>query len=446
MKQIMLTAVLCILTYSNTSAENLLDVYNLARNNDAEFRAETATYYASRQIAPQRRAALLPQLSGRVSSTENKNETEGRGSFDEGGNSRFSYSVSLDQSLYDHGQWQRLKQANIRVAQAEADYAVAQQELILRAAEAYFNVLAAEDNLRFAQSETRSVGQQLEQAKQRFQVGLIAITDVKESQAQYDQAVADEIAAQNLLDENRETLWTITNTDIARLAPLGENIALKTPEPANKQEWVDRALNSNLSLLSSGFRRDAARKEISIQRSGHYPTLSLNASRSFTDTEYDEGSEINILNFQSRDQEETRDSVSVRLSIPIYSGGATHAGVKEAIYRYDATRDQYELTRRRTIKQARDAYQNTVADISRVKALKQALVSSQAAYEATEAGFEVGTRNSVEVLLSLRNTFRAERDYARTRYDYVLNTLRLKEAVGNLTLDDIKAINRWLKK
>ena len=452
---------LAILSMAATtvSAADLSEVYTLAQQHDAQFRAETANYYAARQQKPIARSALLPQING----TAAKGSSSSKGSqlFDANGDGfretaisipqavktdTTSWSVNLRQSLYNHTYWKRLQQASALAAQAEAQYEAAKQNLILRVAETYFNVLAAEDNLAFAEAETRAVGQQLEQARQRFEVGLIAITDVKESQAQHDNALASEIQARNALDNAREALWTLTNTEVPKLAKLGEKLVLQLPEPQDRKQWVDRALNENLGLQAAKFAYEAARKEVAAQRSGHYPSLDLVASRSYTKTDtgnIDAGA-LGILNPDPTD--DTTDYVGVQLSVPIFSGGNVSSSTKRAIYQRDAAKEQLEFTRRGTIQQTRNAYQNTLADISRVKALKQALVSSQAAYEATEAGFEVGTRNSVEVLLSLRNTFAAERDYAATRYNYLLNTLRLKQAAGNLQVSDLYAINAWLEK
>jgi outer membrane protein len=431
-----LLAVFTLSAASYTSAADLMSIYALAERHDTQIRFATANYHANRQVVPQNRAALLPQLSASLYASEsdsdvadpmdvtNSTETETHGN-----------SINLRQSIYNHGHWQRLKQANASAAQAEADYNAARQELILRVAQAYFTVLAAIDNLEFAEAEKTSVGQQLEQAKQRFEVGLIAITDVKESQALYDQAVASEIQAANALSASREALWGLTNHYPDTLKTLGENLPLLTPDPEDKQQWVDKSLNENLSLLAAQFGRVAAERNVGAQRSGHYPSLDLNANRNFSETE---GSNFPL-------QERTRTEVGITLSIPIYEGGIVSARTKEAVFRRDAARENEEAVRRQVVQQARNAYQNVIADISRVKALQQALVSSQAAYEATVAGFEVGTRNSVEVLVSLRNTFAAQRDYAQTRYDYLLDTLRLKQAAGNLSVADLQAINRWLQ-
>ncbi|MBN1377697.1 MAG: TolC family outer membrane protein [Gammaproteobacteria bacterium] len=440
-----------------TSAADLSEVYSLAQRNDAQFRAETASYYAARQQKPIARSALLPQING--SAEKGDSSSKGSQLFDANGDGfretaisvpgvdteTTQWNVNLRQSVYNHAYWKRMQQASALVAQAEAQYEANKQALILRTAETYFNVLAAEDNLTFAEAETKAVGQQLEQAKQRFEVGLIAITDVKESQAEYDNAVASEIEARNQLDSYREALWTLTNTNIPKLAKLGDNLALQAPEPQDKQQWVDQALANNLNLLATQSAYQAAKKEVAAQRAGHYPSLDLVASRSYneSDTGPISAGALGILDSDPTDN--TTDYVGIQLTVPIFSGGHVSSSTKRAIYQRDAAEEQLELTRRATVQQTRNAYQNVLADISRVKALKQALISSQAAYEATNAGFEVGTRNSVEVLLSLRNTFRAERDYAATRYNYLLNTLRLKQAVGNLQVNDLQIINNWLK-
>lgn len=422
-------------------AADLMTFYQLAEAHDPRIRAATANYLADQQTVPQTRAALLPQISGTVRSSETTSDDvliNGVPQPIEDSNS-FSWNLDLSQSIYNHSSWQRLKQANALVAGAEADYIAAQQELILRVAQAYFNVLAAADTLEFAEAEKKAVGQQLEQAKQRFEVGLIAITDVKESQAQYDQAVASEIAARNALSASREALWVLTNKYPEALDKLKEEIPLVTPEPDVKEEWVDKALTNNLSLLAAQFQRQVAQHEISAQRGGHYPSLSVTASHGYTDAE----NAVFLATTATREAETT--IVGINLNVPIFSGGGIRAQVKEAVYRRDAARENEEAVRRQVVQQTRNAYQNVLADISRVKALQQALISSEAAYRATEAGFEVGTRNAVEVLLSLRNTFSARRDYAQARYDYLLDTLRLKQAAGGLSVSDLQAVNRLLQ-
>jgi outer membrane protein len=421
---------------------DLFEVYGLAERHDPELRAAYADFQAIEQQVPQSWANFLPQISGSVSESLSKGEIETAGEepreFD--GEST-GFELRATQTIYNHAYWQRLSQANINAAQAEANYNAARQNLMLRVAAAYFNVLAANDNLAFAEAERKSVEQQLEQTKQRFEVGLIAITDVKESQAQFDQAVASEIQAQNTLSTTKEALWTIINSYPGKLKPLAEQMPLLQPEPADKQQWVDKAMAENLSLLAADFARKSAQQEVDIQRSGHYPTIDVTARHNYSE---DEDTAFGGI-IQDEATDTTNTTITLSVNVPIFSGGGTHARVKEAVYRREATRERYEATRRQVTQQTRDAFQSINADISRVTALKQALVSSEAAYEATLAGYEVGTRNSVEVLTALRNVFAAKRDYAQTRYDYVLDLLRLKQAAGNLNMGDLQEINRWLQ-
>jgi outer membrane protein len=421
---------------------DLFEVYGLAERHDPELRAAYADFQAVEQRVPQNWANFLPQISGSANEAYSKGEIEtaGQPSREFDGDSR-GFELRATQTIYNHAYWQRLSQANINAAQAEANYNAARQNLMLRVAAAYFNVLAANDNLAFAEAERKSVAQQLEQTKQRFEVGLIAITDVKESQAQYDQAVASEIQAQNTLSTTREALWTIINSYPEKLKPLAEQMPLPLPEPADKQHWVDKAMVENLNLIAADFARQSAQQEVDIQRSGHYPTIDVTARHNYSEDE--ETAFGGIIQDEATDSTST--TVMLSVNVPIFSGGGTHARVKEAVYRREATRERYEATRRQVTQQTRDAFQSINADISRVTALKQALVSSEAAYEATLAGYEVGTRNSVEVLTALRNVFAAKRDYAQTRYDYVLDLLRLKQAAGNLNMGDLQEINRWLQ-
>ena len=435
-KALISIASLCTLFSSLAHSDDLVSVYRAAEIYDAQLRAATAAYNAQQQLTPISRANLLPQLSGSVNASTTETDVGGNSSFViPGTNDVAGYSIDLRQSIYNHGSWQQLKQANASVAQAEAEYHAARQDLMLRTASAYFTVLASLDNLEFVTAEKKAVGQQLEQAKQRFEVGLIAITDVKESQAQYDQAVAAEIEARNIVAAARESLRVITYRYPEQIAPLSDNLPLIKPDPADKQQWVDKALAENLSLIAARFARTASEYAVAVQRSGHYPDLAFVAQRNFADTDSD------LLGNSDR----TDTTYGINLSIPLYSGGGVSARVKEALFQLEFTREQQEATRRSVIEQTRNAYATVIAEISRVEALKQALVSSEAAYEATNAGFEVGTRNAVEVLLSLRNLFRAKRDYAQARYDYLLNTLQLKQAVGSLNVMDLQAINNWLQ-
>ena len=287
-------------------------------------------------------------------------------------------------------------------------------------AEAYYNILGAQDNLKFTEAEKSAIGQQLEQTKRRFDVGLIAITDVKESQAQYDIAVAQEISARNQLANYYAALRSIIGEKPKAIKPLINDIPLLPPEPADIDQWVETALKNNLALRAAQFTFEAAQKQVSIDRAGHYPSLDLSIQH--TDSTVDGDDQA----FSSYSRDSTDTSISLQLTVPIYSGGFTNAKVKQSIASKEQARALRDKAHRQTEQQSRDNYRGVTTAIAEVKAYKQALISTQTAYEATQAGFDVGTRTAVEVLAALREQYRSERDYARARYQYILNLLTIK--------------------
>lgn len=414
---------------------DLWSVYQVALEHDAEMRAAEAEYRAALQARPQARSALLPQLEAGASQARTRTEPDG---FPSTTYDTTRFDLTLNQSVYDHRNYVALRQADLGIAQATAVRDSARQGLILRVAEAYFGVLAAQDNLTFAQAEKEAIGRQLEQAERRFEVGLIAITDVKESQAQFDIAVAQEIAAMNQLDVAREQLAVVTGQYYEALAVLDEGMPLATPEPADMDQWVASAVDTNLALTAQRFATEFAAEEIKRQRAGHYPTVGLQASYADIDNSDAPGDQ-----FQFLDRRDTQ--IALQLRVPLYTGGRTTSLTRESRERFDSAREQLALTQRLTVQQTRSAYLSVVSGASQVRALERALESTQAAAEAAEAGFEVGTRTAVDVLLALREVFRAQRDYAQARYDFVLNTLRLRQAAGTLDEQDIMAVNAWLE-
>lgn len=342
-----------------------------------------------------------------------------------------------------------LKQSQKLVAQAETNYAAARQDLMLRASQRYFDVLAAQDRLESEQGARESIARQLEQAQKRFEVGLIAITDVQEAQAAYDQAVATDIAARRSLATAKENLREITGVYVETLERPTPEMELVPPSPSDADAWVSEAMDQNLALIASRLGADIARDEIRSRRAGHLPTLDLVASRN----EFDQSSkQINpdpttglpITSNSNVDQ--TTDTISLQLSVPVFSGGFTSSRVREAVYLHRAAKEQVERIARGTERETRDSYLGVISEISRVKALKQALLSSQTALEATEAGFDVGTRTTVDVLASRRALITARTNYLRARYDYIMNVMRLKLAAGTLNADDIENFNRWMTK
>ncbi len=434
------------------NAESLLEIYQQALQSDPLIHEAEARRLAALEAAPQARGALFPQLeaSGDWTSSDVSGtsvESDATGSFDtipfKSDSETKQYQISLRQTLFRWDQIVGLRRADKIVAKAEADREAAQQDLIVRVTQRYFDVLAAEDRLRAINADKQAIARQLEQAKQRFDVGLIAITDVQESQAAFDQAVADEIGAKRSLATAREFLREITGSYVAELAAPKPDLPLNTPVPASEKEWVDLALSQNLSLVAARLDEELARDQISLQKNGHYPTVDLFAQTGTRDNTSDRS--VNGSLFFPADSKTDTDFFGVQVTIPLFAGGQTSSRVRQAVYEHRAEREQLQRVTRETERQARDAYLGVLSEISRVKALEQAVASSRTALEATEAGFEVGTRTIVDVLNSQFALFQAITNYYQSRYDYILNAMRLRQAAGNLQVQDLERLDRWLE-
>lgn len=427
---------------ASVSAADLFEVYELARASDPQLAAAESRQLSAGQSVPLARSALLPQLNAswdaRRSSTDGTIFSEELGR-DVGFNSdsrNRSYGASLQQTIYRHSNYLDLKAARFQAARGVSDYDAALDSLLYRVAEAYFGVLTAQSNVTSAEAEERAVGRQLEQADQRFEVGLTAITDVHEARARFDGARAAAILARNALDDAFEALIEITGRPLDSVKPLKAEIELKAPAPADAEQWVETAIANSPALASQQHAVDAASANAKSAWSNHLPYLSLGGSYGKEQSSGDVGP------FSVRDPSST--SFTLTLNVPLFSGGATNARYKQAIYDRDASGDALEQTRRATVRQTRSAYRSAVAGVSEVEARKQALVSAQSALEATQAGFEVGTRTIVDVLLSQQQQFAAEREYARARHAFILSNLRLKQSAGTIDVADIQAVNAML--
>lgn len=418
--------------------EDLMAIYDLAVQNDTQLRAAEQALMAGREAEPQARSQLLPQI-GAQASLERVFQDNDAPSPIEGDFNRSNLGLSLTQPLYRRDRLIQLEQAGTQVQQAEINYAATEQDLMLRVAEAYFGVLKAEEELRFAEANRTAIERQYEQTNKRFEVGLIAITDVHEARARLDQSVSQVLSAQNQLDSAYEALSVITGKSHEELADLIETIPLVTPEPNDLEAWENIALEQNLQLHSQRLASEIARQEIERNRSGHYPTVDLVASYGRQD------SKLLIFGAEPLDSESSTAAVGVELNLPIYTGGAVSSQTREAVYLFQQSQEDLEGTQRQTRRQTRDAYRGVMVGISQVKALKQALTSAETALEATEAGFEVGTRTIVDVLDAERARLQAKRDYENSRYDYLLNTLRLKQAAGTLSVSDLEAVTTLLQ-
>jgi outer membrane protein len=335
-----------------------------------------------------------------------------------------------------------LKAASHEVAQAEANYAAAEQQLILRVAQAYFNVLTAIDTLDADQTSLEAISRQLDQANKRFEVGLIAITDVEDAKAARDSAASTVIAAKRTLATSEDQLQEITGQKYDALAKPGADMPLNNPEPADQTRWVNISLEQNLSLISSRLSADIARENVRVAQGGHLPTLDLVAGRSWNYTSSDQifdGTPFSNVDSKVNDRQ-----IGLQFTLPIYSGGFTQSKVRQAEYQWIAAKEGVVQSSRATERQARDAYLGVISGIARVQALRQAVESNQTSLKATEAGYEVGTRTSVDVLNARRLLVQAETDYATARYDYIVSVLQLRLAAGNLDRTQLNELNNWL--
>ena len=419
-------------------AIDLMDAYRLAAENDAEFHAAGAANRAAQEATPQARAGLLPSVSATARALGNELDVKRASSISGAGRRNFnssSVAIELTQPLYRKDRWIQLDQANTRVDSADANYEFARQSLLLRVAERYFDVLRAADNLTFARAEREAFGQQLEQSQQRYEVGLIAITDVEEAKAGFDLARARVIESENDLDNAREALREVTGEYHEALSTLGDTMPLDTPEPNDIDQWTETALTGNVQLQARRFDAETSRLEIERVQAGHLPSLDLIGSHSRSKS--NGGSSGGSHSWSS--------AIGLELQVPIYSGGSVVSRTRESRHLYQQSLDEQEQLRRQVQRQTRTAFLDISAGISRVQALGQAVVSNRAAVEAIEAGFQVGTRTTVDVLNAQRDLFAAQRDYADARYSYVVDTLTLKQAAGSLAVEDLELVNSWLE-
>ncbi len=413
---------------------DLLEVYDLALQNDPTLKQALANQNAIGVNKYQSIASMLPTITGRGESNFNRLKNK-KASFQGEGIQEFyehRYTIDLNQPVFHWDLWVQLSQADNQIAQAEAEYLAEQQNLITRATEAYFNILAAQDNLAFTVAEKNAIARQLEQAEQRFEVGLIAITDVHEAQAGYDQVRSDEITAINEVDNAKEALREIISETDASLATLGTKMPLVKPNPADIESWSTNAETQNLTIISAFNEAEVARKNIELQRSGHYPQLDIVASHS----ESDNNSSFGLRGDQQQ--------VGLQLNVPIFEGGGVYFRTRKATQEHIQAKEKLIATKREVDRQVRDAYRGVISSISRVEALKAAVISGESALEATEAGFDVGTRTMVDVLTATRNLTQARSNHSQARYDYLINGIKLKQSASNLSLEDLQAINSFL--
>lgn len=417
------------------AADDLLSIYRDASLADPVFQQARAQLRAARERVPQARAELLPQITSTIDvervfqkQTTSFNPTNKTAFYNE------NYSLDLQQAVFRWDLFKRLGQAGIEEAQAVADFAAEEQDLIFRVAERYFGVLDAQAALTAAEADVQAIGRQLEQARQRFEVGLIARTDVEEAKARYDLARADAIQARNDLQSARERVREIVGRAPAQLQRVREQVELVVPEPRDEEAWRSRAEEQNWRLTAARKASKAAMTGVGVARAGHFPTLDARLGYSKTQTGGTFGSQTD------------RSTIGLRLEVPLFLGGGTSSRVREAQAGFTEARERLEEVLRSVTRQAADSYRTVESNLLRVQALDQARTSTKAALEATEAGFEVGTRTIVEVLNAVQDMTQAERDYQQARHAYLLETLRLKQAAGTLSDADVHLVNALLRR
>jgi outer membrane protein len=435
MKRYLLPLVItALLGTSAAHGENLSQVYELALKNDLQLRIAKANRDSTLEAKPQAEALSLPfvSLSGSAGGVRRDINASPSGS-DLDTFATADLSLSLIQSVYRRENRILETQADMQIAQAEVQLAAEEQDLILRVAQSYFDVLSAQDNLTFVKAENAAIARQLEQAKQRFEVGLIAITAVHESQAAFDQSRADLIRAENTLDNAWEALHEITLVQVSSLSQVIVELPLTPPMPQDLEQWAETAQQQNLAVEAARYGVDIAREEIELQDAGDDPTLDLVGSHTLSASSSAAGTDSQTT------------VVSLELNIPLYTGGAVQSRTRQAQDDYVASQETLDRERRSANRAVRDAYRAVLASISGVEALLASTVSAESSLEAIEAGFDVGTRTQVDVLDAQRDLFRARSNYATVRYGYIVAGLQLKQAAGTLAPQDMEQVNSLLQ-
>jgi outer membrane protein len=438
----LLTVALAVGTTVPAHGADLLEIFRLAQNSDAVYGSARAAWAATQEKLPQARSGLLPSASLAASTQYNDRSIRFRDPSIPGNNAHFNstnlFTLSITQPIYRRQNAIVYEQAKTQLEQADAVLAQAGQDLITRVAQAYLDVLLAQDNVALTIAQKAAIAEQLAQAKISFQVGTATITDTHEAQARYDLSVSQEIAARNDLQVKISALEQLIGRATPSLAPLSPTLKLISPEPAVMDKWVEEARGNNYQVRSAQSSVTIATQETERNRAGHYPTLDAFATwsdnRSGAGTIGGPGAEINNR------------FIGLQLAVPIYQGGLVNSRIREALANEEKFRQDLENARRAAELNARQNYLGVSSGIAQVKALEAALTSSQSALESSRLGREVGVRTQVDVLNAQQQLFSARRDLAQAKYNYILSTLRLKAAVGRLAEEDLTAVSAWLLK
>ncbi|PWQ96627.1 TolC family outer membrane protein [Leucothrix pacifica] len=424
------------LLMTSAQAEDLFTVYQHAKESDPQIRAAEAGYLSTLEKLPQSLAALKPKVTLSANASYSLDRSWTFGGNDNAAKASANYTLSLSKPLYRPQIREQIAQTNVAIAQAEESLLAEQQNLILRVAEAYFTYLTARDGADFSRSEAAAIERQYKQVEAYFEAGRSAITDVKESQSRYDQAVSSVVVADQNVDIALESLHALTGRYYRILRGAGATTPLVVPTPNDISAWSQAAIQNNKQVKISEYSVENAQKAVDIARAGKKPTLDLFANH---------GSNIvrgeTASNFESTDV-----SIGVQFNMTLYDAGSADAAIREARYGFHQALQQLESTKRSASQQARTYYLNIITGLSQIQSLKRSLESSQVASKATQEGFRVGTRTAVDVLLALRDTYQAQSNYSSARYTFLLNTIRLKQAAGTLSENDLRTLSRILNR
>jgi outer membrane protein len=421
-------------------AADLLQIYRDAISNDATYASARASRDAGLESMPQGLAAILPTISATANTQMNNLEISFRGALptsNRAGNTN-NYSLNLTQPLFNWASYMTYKEAGFKVAQAEATFAQAQQDLIVRVSQAYFDVLASQDSLEFIKAQLTAISEQLAQAKRNFEVGTATITDTHEAQARYDLSVSQRLAAESDLEIKKQILQQIIGKLPEGLTPLRGALQLPPPQPNAMEQWVQSAEQQSFNVRVQEAGLEIATREIERLRSGHLPSLNLigamgNNSQNISST--------GVTNLPS---DTTSRSIGLQLAVPLFAGGSVSSQVRQAIALQEKARQDLEFSRRTAALSARQSFLGVTNGMAQVRALEAALISSQSALDSNKLGYEVGVRINIDVLNAQQQLFSTKRDLSKARYDTLVNGLKLKAAAGSLTEEDVAAVNRLL--
>lgn len=444
MKKVFFGVITSLVFVKSAYADDLLAVYQQALENDPIIHAAKATRDATMETYPQKLANLFPNIGATGNTTSvhtslpspnNDPITPGIVISNDQYYNQHDYTITLTAPIFNFQNWMQVRAASDTAKQAQATYNAALQDLIIRVAAAYFNVLNAQDTLAYTKAQKAAVENQLNQIKQRYEVGLDTMTNVYQAQANYDGLVAESIAAQNTVANNLEALRAITGRTYTDLAPLSHQVPLLMPTPANSQEWIMAGEKNNWTLWASRYAALAAKENIRVNYAGHFPTVNAVGS-------YQNGNDVGVA---PPNETQWKSQVGVQVSLPLFQGGSVVSQTRQAQDQYIAASDQMESARRQVVLQTQQAFNNVVADISKIEADKIALTSSLSALDSTQAGYKAGTKTLLDVLTAQQNVYQARTNLSSDQYSYINNTLMLKQASGSLVGTDVVAINHWLE-